>query len=98
MLQREEFEKLQELARLRLTDEEATELRRQLERILEYVRALQELKLDGVPPWGQGRVRGTPLRPDEAGPASSPEAFVSSAPDSRGDLFRVPRVLPGEKP
>ncbi len=96
MLSREEFDNLQRLARLRLDDAEAAVLQGHLERILDYVRRLEGLDLEGVPPMVHSAARSLPLRADEAAPGLPRGEALAAAPDVRDGLVRVPRVLKRE--
>ena len=97
MLDREGFEKLQTLARLRLEGEEAERLKTQLEQILAYMRRLDELDLAGVPPMTHPHTAFAPLRADEPLPCLSQGEALAAAPDQRDGLLRVPRVLRGDE-
>ena len=86
---REEIRRLAALAELALDDERAAELERQVGRILDYVRQLQEADLSG-PGVADGRVAR--LREDVVAPdplAWRPEEF---APAMQDGLFLVPRL------
>ena len=82
-----------ELARLALTEKEATAFGPQLERILDHVRKLDALDLDGVPASRHAGLEQNVFREDEATPSLSPEDAVANAPDAVDDQFRVPRAI-----
>ncbi len=84
------------LARLALSQEETAAMTRDLEKILEYVAALEGLDTDEVPPTAHGFERDTPLRPDRPAPPLDPEAAVANAPERQGSAFLVPQVLEEE--
>jgi len=86
---REQIQRIAALAELSVDDATAAELERQLTRILDYVRQLEELDT------GDTRVadpRATPLRRDEviAGRLDWPARDFAVA--LRQDLFVVPRL------
>lgn len=93
---RRQVDQVADLARLSLSDEEAAAMERDLERILAYVAALDELDTAGVEPTAHAVQFGTPLRPDEAVAAMDPELAVANAPEAAGTAFVVPRVLDEE--
>ena len=93
-LTRQDVQRIAELARLALTDEELDLFTRQLGDILTYVEQIRALDTDGVAPTSQ--VLNRPLdRPDTPGPTLSREDLLSNAPDAavEAGLFKVPRVI-----
>lgn len=91
-LDREMFDRLQRLARLELTPEEAARLRPQLEAILRYTARLDELP----PAPGDTPAEPCRLRGGEAEPGLSQEEALGAAPEAAGGLFKVPPVLGGQ--
>jgi len=69
----------------------------ELDHILEYVEALQELATEGIEPTAHAIPLPTPLRPDRAEKAMDPELAVANAPESIGTAFVVPKVIEGEE-
>ena len=98
MLTREEFDKLQSLARLRLSEEEGRLLVGHLEQILAYIRRLETLA-DGASVQPAEEVGGPlAMRPDVPGPGLSAEEALSGAPDFGSGAFRAPWILTSEEP
>ena len=93
---REQVDRIAELARLSLEGEEAEAMERDLERILDYVAALQELDTEGVTPTAHAITLATPVRPDEAEEPMDPELAIANAPESVGTAFVVPKVIDEE--
>lgn len=90
---------LEALAALRLDAEERTRLGAQLGRIVEYVRQLQAIDVEDVPPTTHVLDLPQPLRPDAVQPSLPVDAMLANAPDRRGDFYRVPRFVgDGETP
>ena len=89
----EEVEYTARLARLRLSDEESLAMTRDLDRILDYVAALQALDTDGIEPTSHPIPVPTPLRPDEAAEPIAPALALSNAPQAQGTAFVVPKVI-----
>jgi aspartyl-tRNA(Asn)/glutamyl-tRNA(Gln) amidotransferase subunit C len=85
--------RLEELARLELSESEREALRKDLNEILGMVEKLQELDLEGVEPlihigealnlWRRDEVTGQVARGDA----------LRNAPDREGPFFRVPKVI-----
>jgi aspartyl-tRNA(Asn)/glutamyl-tRNA(Gln) amidotransferase subunit C len=98
----EEVRRIADLARIRLTDDEAKALARDFAAILGYVDRLRTRdEADEAEPLTHAvpaRDPASKLRADEPAPegAASPlpfEVVASLAPDRAGRLLRVPRVL-----
>ncbi len=82
-----------DLARLRLTDEEAEQLQQDMNDILEYMDLLEQLDTSEVPPLEHVTELHTPLREDKAKQPVDHEEALKNAPDADSDYFRVPRVI-----
>jgi aspartyl-tRNA(Asn)/glutamyl-tRNA(Gln) amidotransferase subunit C len=81
------------LARLRAAEQDIPAYAEELGRILEHVARLQALDTQGVPPTPSALVQPGVVRPDQARPPLAPEAAVANAPEERGGMFAVPRVV-----
>ena len=86
--------KMARLARLELDDEEIAALGDELERIVAWVDQLPEAETTKLtsPESGPGEV--TELRPDEPGECLERGTVLAGAPQSDGEWFIVPRILP----
>lgn len=83
-----------ELANITLDPAELPLFQEQMARIVDYVRKIRELDVDGIEPTAYGQRVANVLREDvverwEPGT----EAAMANAPDRSGDEFRVPRVV-----
>ena len=85
-------ETLAELARLELSDEEATQLGAQLETILGYIQSLRTVDVEDVPEYRSASLEGSGLRADavEAGHFDVDRA-LAGVPMLRGRLVAVPK-------
>jgi aspartyl-tRNA(Asn)/glutamyl-tRNA(Gln) amidotransferase subunit C len=82
------------LARLRLTDAEATACRRDLGNILAYIDTLNKLDTSKVEPMSHVRYTGTPMRADEpAGEGEYTAALLANAPARERNWYQVPQVI-----
>lgn len=81
------------LARLQLTDEEATRFKRDLNKILEHMETLNELDTEGIEPLEHVTDATAPLRRDQALPPLGHNDALKNAPDADSDYFRVPKVI-----
>ena len=95
-IQRKDVDRIANLARLHLSDEEAGAMQRDLEEILDYVAAWQDLDTEGVEPTEWARSQDTPLRADRADEPMNPQQAIANAPESSGTAFRVPKVIDEE--
>jgi len=87
-------QRIAELARLALTDDELDLFTRQLGDILTYVEQIRALDTSGVAPTSQ--VLNRPVeREDETQPTLSRADLLRNAPDAalEAGLFKVPRVI-----
>lgn len=91
------IENLRKLARLRVSETEAAELRRDLGAILDYVACLSEVDTTDIEPWeragGEGDRDTSTLRPDRATPPMERSLALAVAPEHDGESVVVPRVL-----
>ena len=92
----EEVEYTARLARLDLTAEERDAMARDLDRVLDYVAALQALDTEGIEPTSHPIPVPTPLRVDRAAEPLDPALAVSNAPQADGTAFVVPKVIDSE--
>ena len=90
---KEEVLKITHLARLEFSAAEIEKQTTQLSAILDYVRKLNELKIEGVEPTAHAVLVPTPFRADEVVQNQSQQKSLKNAPDREGDFFKVPRVI-----
>lgn len=92
-IDREVVERVAEMARLALTEEEIELFRAQLGSILEYAKAVDELDTEGVEPTAHAVALQNVLRDDVARPSLPKEAVLGNAPEAQDGCFRVPRIM-----
>ncbi len=85
--------KLEDLAKLELSDEERSALMLDLNKILNMVEKLHELDTKGVEPLVYISDETNQLREDEIRHQVSLEQALQNAPNSDGQHFKVPKVL-----
>ena len=90
------IDQIAELARLHLKPEEREKLSRDLEKILDYVDQLKELKTDNVPPTTHVLPLQNVFRKDQAVPHQVREDVLKRAPNREGNFFKVPKVIEGQ--
>ncbi len=85
--------RLENLARLELSDEERQHLRQDLNRILAMIEKLQELDTTGVAPLVYVNEESTGWREDAISHQLDTSQALRNAPDTDGVYFRVPKVI-----
>lgn len=80
------------LAGLTLSAEEAPRFARELERVLEWVAAMDAVPTEGVEPMRYPAPTACALRADEPDAPLAAEAALALAPETAGGFFAVPRV------
>lgn len=93
MVNAEQVQKVASLARLKLTDSELENARRQLAGILDYVAVLDEVDVSGVEPMAHGAEVANVFRPDDIQPGLSRTEALANAPRTDGRFFLVPQIL-----
>ena len=81
------------LARVRITDEEATTLQGELNAILGWIEQLNEVEVEGVAPMTSVVEVSPRLREDVINDGGIAEAIVANAPASEDRFFMVPKVV-----
>jgi aspartyl-tRNA(Asn)/glutamyl-tRNA(Gln) amidotransferase subunit C len=81
------------LARLQLSDDEIRTFQAQLEQVVEYVRQIRQLNLDGIEPTSHAHPVVNVLRKDEARPSLDRDCVLKNAPAVIQDQFMVPRIV-----
>ncbi len=81
------------LARMHLSEDEAQRFQAPLEHILEHVRKLGELNVDGVEPTAHAATVTNVFRRDEVQPSLPHAEVMANAPQERQGLFIVPKIL-----
>ncbi len=82
-----------DLARLRLTDEEAELYQGQLNQVLDYVQTLKELDVDDVEPTAHPRPVFNVFREDTPGESQAPDETFGNAPRAADGLILLPRMV-----
>ncbi len=93
MIDKEEVKYIAHLSRLYLSDDELERFSRELGRILEYVRKLNEVDTEGVEPISHVNEISNVMREDKARDSFERELMLMSAPEANEEFFVVPRVI-----
>ena len=88
-----DVEKIANLARLRLSEEEKEKHRNHLENILAYVEKLNELNTESVEPMCFGQRACEVMREDRTDNSLNRDEVLRNAPAHDDDFFRSPKVI-----
>lgn len=92
-LKPEDAKDIAQLARLQVTEEETEKLLRNLNQILDYVKQLKEVDVEGVLETSHPIHHATLFRDDKVGSSLSQEEALMNAPDEKDSCFQVPKVV-----
>ena len=92
-IKQDEIEKIAELARIRISDEEIGQVTQRITEILHMVDQLQAVDTGSVEPMANPLDATQRLRPDEVTQDNRRDAFQSIAPAIENGLYLVPRVI-----
>lgn len=81
------------LARIAVSEEDAARFQGQLDSILEYVRHLESVEVEGIEPTAHATPVFDVMREDVARPGFTPNEALLNAPSRAGDQIRVPKVI-----
>ncbi len=81
------------LARLQLSDEEISRFELQLAEILQYVKQLENVDVEGIEATAHSSEMFNVFREDVAKASLPPEVVLSNAPRQANGLFVVPKVI-----
>ena len=90
---KEDVQYIAHLARLQVSDDEAENLKEDMNQILNYMDDLAEVDTSEVEPLEHVTDLEYRLREDEASEPVDHEDALKNAPDADSDYFRVPRVI-----
>lgn len=88
-----DLEKIAQLARLTLKDEEKGKFLEQVNQILKYVEKLNEVNTEGVEPLSHSLDLVNVMRKDVEKPSLTQEEALKNAPEKNEAFFRVPKVV-----
>lgn len=93
MIDLKTIEKIAQLARLSLSQEELVEHGHQLEKVLKHFDQISKINTANVEPLVTPAEIEFYARPDEVVKDTTTEEILANAPDRAGNLFKVPPVV-----
>lgn len=88
-----EIERLAELSRLRLNNEEKNAAREDMERIIGFIDKLQQVDTTGIEPLVHVNNHVNVLRDDVESQSVNKEDALKNSPSHDSDFFKIPKVL-----
>ena len=85
--------KIAKLTRVKIEDDEITELSSQLSSILDWVEQLNEVNTDNIEPLSNVSISELPLRKDKETNENKSDDILSNAPEKLENYFVVPKVV-----
>jgi aspartyl-tRNA(Asn)/glutamyl-tRNA(Gln) amidotransferase subunit C len=92
-LTRADVQRVAVLARLRLTESEASELTAQLDAILAYMDKLNEVDTSNIEPFSHAADGTNAFRDDKVTNQPDTDALLANAPERDGTFFKVPKII-----
>jgi len=92
-IQQDEIEKIAELARIRISGDEISQVTLRIAEILQMVSQLQALDTSDVEPMANPLDATQQLRPDEVTEDNQRDSFQAIAPATENGLYLVPKVI-----
>lgn len=94
MAQPTSAQKIASLARVELTDEQASEVQQEFDKILGYIHQIDSVEIpEGTEPFYGATESTNAVRKDEVVDSCERETILQNAPDSDGEFYRVPPVF-----
>jgi len=90
---KEIIERTAELAKLRLTEEEAEAMLDTLDKVFQYIDQLHEVNTEGVEPLHHVLNMANVMEDDKPHTCFTREEALANAPDRTEEFFRLPRVV-----
>ena len=92
-IEQDEIEKVAELARIRISDDELGPVTDRITEILQMMDRLQTVDTDNVEPMANPMDATQQLRPDEVTEGNQRDTFQKIAPSVEDGLYLVPKVI-----
>jgi aspartyl-tRNA(Asn)/glutamyl-tRNA(Gln) amidotransferase subunit C len=92
-LSRQLVEHVANLAQIRLTEDEAEQMTRELGKVLDYVSILDGVSTEGVEATRKPTVFREANRVDEVAPSLAQFEALANAPAAQDGMFVIPRIL-----
>ena len=85
--------KIARLSRIKITDSESSDIKKDLNRIVEFVKKLREIDVDGVSEFNFGKTHLKDMRQDGFTINDSTHDILKNTKSKNQDFFTVPKIV-----
>ena len=85
--------KIARLSRIRITDSESADIQKDLNRIVEFVKKLSEIDVDGIGEFNFGKTYLKDMRQDSLTNNDNTDNVLKNTKSKNQDFFTVPRIV-----
>ena len=85
--------KIARLSRIKITDNESSDIRKDLNRIVEFVKKLGEIDVDGIGEFNFGKTNLKDMREDRVTIDDNTDDILKNTQNKNQDFFTVPKIV-----
>ena len=85
--------KIARLSRIKITDSESTDIQKDLNRIVEFVKKLGEIDIDGIDEFNFGKTNIEDMRKDSVTIYNKTDDILKNTKNKNQDFFTVPKIV-----
>ena len=85
--------KIARLSRIKITDTESADIQQDLNRIVEFVKKLGEINVDGISEFNFGDTHLENMRQDSVTNNEKPDDILKNTRNKNQDFFTVPKIV-----
>ena len=85
--------KIARLSRIRITDIESADIQKDLNRIVEFVKKLGEIDIDGIDEFNFGKTNIEDMRKDSVTIYDNTDDILKNTKNKNQDFFTVPKIV-----
>ena len=85
--------KIARLSRIKITDSESTNIQKDLNRIVEFVKKLSEIDVDGIGEFSFGEIYLEDMRKDSVMINDNADDILKNTKSKNQDFFTVPKIV-----
>ena len=86
-------EKIARLSRIKISESETTEIQKDLNRIVEFVKKLGEIDIDGIGEFNFGKMYLKDMRQDSLTTNGNSDDILKNTKSKNQDFFTVPKIV-----
>ena len=85
--------KIAKLSRIKITDSESADIQKDLNRIVEFVKKLGEIDIDGIDEFNFGKTNIKNMRKDSVTIHDNTDDILKNTKNKNQDFFTVPKIV-----